>query len=1084
MNEKNQSDVGRAMNHILRPTLAAFVGQKLSKYFGADWWQCGVLDKLYDHQKRFLPNAGTFADLTDRLDVQLCLLLIDIHWNEIFSKGLPRSFFNYFKELQTIRNLWAHEQDSFDDVGMTRALDTMILIADKLDEETAAKLKKMSEVKLSEKYPIKTEELIVEQDKFSSLPTELPAWRKVIEPHSDVAQGRYSQTEWAVNLAEAVRGTGRPEYTDAVNFFSRTYLTDGLKGLLVEILRRVSNGNGEPIIQLKTSFGGGKTHSLLALYHLFGGKIRPEQSSAVREVLKVAGVEFLPKVQTAVFVGTWENPLKSTLWGEIAARLAEATGKPELYEMMRENDEQKISPGAELLKEIFNAAGSCLVLIDELVAYGRKLKSGKITDGGTFGNLMSFIQELTEAAKLSPRTAVVVSIPESDAEIGGLLGKKVLRQVEKYFGRMEFVWTPVSVREGYEIVRRRLFRPCHDDDAREKVCSAFFNMYCNNAEDFPYDSRQPAYREKLMSCYPIHPKLFDFLYDKWTNLDGFQKTRGVLRLMAKVICKLWGDKHDMSALIMPSNIPLDDAAVQNELTKLLGGNWDAIVNSEVDGERSKPRELDKQNSRFGRLMSARKISRSIFMGTAPGNRSGDVRGVGENELHLCTIQPQEFEDIAVFNDALTKLKANLYYLYSKDSRLWFGVEPTLRKMVDDKRDKFSDDEIEYEIEQRLKKWSGRGQFKAIHVCPQSSAEVPDEQKARLVILSPKYAFDDRQKNNAAMETAKKILNERGNLPRRWKNMLLFLAAEAEKLAVLKGVVREFKAWSEVLIEARNLGLNLVQIDDAKSNLETATNNFAQKISQAYSQLLAPDTYESADLNLPPRVETIYCTTEDNISAASAKFENDAMLLNALGAENLKNLLDKFIWREGNSVNVNRLWEYFAQYYYMPRLVDEKVLFEAIRRAVKDEVVALADDENFSNLQFGEVNASVSDEKFLVKASKAQEIISAEKKDEFDTEPVEPEKVDSSEDTAPTAPEEERLPTKFLMDMQLDNDRYVKQFNKCVSETAEYLMNLPNAKMVIRFCVTVSVPEGIPTETKEIVEANCHDLKIRHFYFEK
>lgn len=655
------------------------------------------MNVLREDRRRFLPRGGEYGTLTDKLDVQVCLLLIELHWQDIFLEKFPRGGFNWIKELQSIRNNWAHEQDAFDDATTARALDTMALISGVFDEEVATQLRAMWQAKLAGKVAPPTAQ---DKEKFS-LPNGVKSWRDVMEPHPDVARGSYLQAEFAADLAQVVRNEGSSEYTEPVTFFSRTYLTDGLKKLLVETMRRLTAGNGEPVIQLKTSFGGGKTHSLLALYHLFGGRINPAQSEAVREILAAADVAALPAVHTAVIVGTWENPLRATLWGQIAAQLARSTGKPELYEMIRQNDEQGISPGAELLKKIFDEAGACLILIDEIVAYGRKMRTGTIKTGGTFGNLMSFIQELTEAAKASRKSAVVVSIPESDAEIGGDLGRRVLNQVEKFFGRVEFVWTPVSVVEGYEIVRRRLFKPCEDISAREQTCAAFFDMYVNNANDFPYESRQSNYKDKMLACYPIHPKLFDYLYDKWTGLENFQKTRGVLRLMANVIHNLWSN-NDESALIMPGNVPLAASEVRDELTKYLKGNWDAIVNSEVDGAKSKPQELDDENPRYGRLTAARKTARTIFMGTAPGSRQGDVRGVEENEIRLGTVQLQDLNEIATFNDALTKLKANLYYLYSQGSRLWFGVNPTLRKLVDDKRDQYSDDDIEYEIEERLK----------------------------------------------------------------------------------------------------------------------------------------------------------------------------------------------------------------------------------------------------------------------------------------------------------------------------------------------------------------------------------------------
>lgn len=1080
MNEKNHSDIGRAMSFVLRPMLAAFVQKNLARHFGADnWWQRGVLEVLRDEKKRNLPTAGTYEELTDKLDIQLCLLLIEIHWREIFSLNAPRDYFNWIKELQSIRNRWAHEQSSFDDSTTIRALDTMAQISKSIDAETTEQLRAMWNAKLNRQS--KPAQVIKPVQEPLSVKSNLKSWRDVIEPHPDVAHGRYKQAEFAADLAQVVRGEGSSEYVNPVEFFSRTYLTGGLKNLLVEALRRLTSGDGEPVIQLKTSFGGGKTHSLLALYHLFDGKIQAVQSSAVREILDAAQVEFLPKVHTAVIVGTWENPLKKTLWGEIAAQLARSTGKPELYELIRENDEKKISPGVELLKQLFDGAGACLILIDELVAYGRKLQQGEV-NGGTFGNLMSFIQELTEAAKASKNCAVVVSIPESDAEVGGKLGRQVLKQVEHYFGRIEFVWESATPVEGYEIVRRRLFKPCNDNQAREETCSAFFSMYVNNTNDFPNESRQNNYREKLLACYPIHPKLFEYLYDKWTSLENFQKTRGVLRLMANVIHCLWS-QSDQSALIMPGNVPLNFAPVRAELAKYFKGNWDAIINSEVDGDESKPYELDGNNPRFGRLNAARKISRTIFMGTAPGSRRNEMSGIDESEIRMGTIQPQDLNSVAVFNDALTKLKANLYYLYSKGNRFWFGVNPTLRKLVDDKLEKFSDDDIDYEIEQRLRTWRTPS-WSSVHFCPKTSADVVDEQNARLVILAPKYAFDERQPDNPALVFAETILNTRGTVPRKYKNTLLFLAADSDKLSVLKKTVREFKAWDEVIGEADQLNLDRVQLVDAKNNRESSKKIFAMKISQAYCQLFAPYNFGEADMTvLKWFFAEIDCTTEDNISATTEKFSSSEMLLKSLGNEKLKNLLDKFIWRERDAVKLNQLWEYFTTYYYMPRLTDKSVLLETVRKGVAEKTFALSDDEDFTHeLKFGDISLrEISTESFLVKSSVAQEQLKIKPPDP-------PKKENDDAGTDPPSPSippplQSLLSKHFSMDVELDKTRLNKSFNSYIDEIASYLMHLPDVSVSIRLAVNISAPEGIPEDIKEAISENCHSLKVSNFYFE-
>ena len=604
-------------------------------------------------------------------------------------------------------------------------------------------------------------------------------------------------------------------------------------------------------------------------------------------------------------------------------------------------------------------------------------------------------------------------------------------------------------------------------------------MYINNRQDFPNEIFKSHYREKLSACYPIHPQIFDFLYGKWTSLENFHKTRGVLRLMAKVIFSLWNN-HDMNTLIMPGTIPLDDSSVRDELTDILGkGNWDAIVQSEIAGKKSKAYNLDKFNPRFQRFSSARKISRSIFMGTAPDQKKSGVRGISENDIHLCTIQPTEIENIAVFNDALAKLRTNLYYLYSQGDKLWFGENASLRRTVDDKRAKYSDDEIFSEIESRLKTWrnKNRGKFKAVHVCPKNSGDVPDEQTARLVILSPKNSFD-------ATTVARNFLDTRGTAKRNNQNMLVFLAADTEKLHALKDVVREFKAWTDIKAEARILNITAVQDDEVTENIKSSTKKFSEKLSQTYCRLIYPVSDDNRSLTLPLRDEKIECANEENISVASAKFVEDEKLLPVLGGGALKRLLDDFIWNNSEKINVKQLWEYFTKYYYMPRLVDEKVLFDAIRRGVRDEIFAVADDENFSNLQFSKVSASVGDEKFLVKASKARELIGVEESAEPETE-TESETIEQIDET-PTPqpqPEVETLPTKFIMDTALDNTRIKKNFNACFEEIISLMTKLPNAQTEVRISVNISVPEGIPKNIRDEVESNCRRNEVTDAYFE-
>ena len=384
----------------------------------------------------------------------------------------------------------------------------------------------------------------------------LPSWRDVMQPHPDVAEGRYKSAEFAADLAQVARGEGAYEYRDPVEFFARTYVTEGMAGLLVESLQRLNGTGGEPVIQLKTAFGGGKTHSMLALYHIAHSRMSLESVPALKPIMERAGLEEFPHANVAVLVGTALDPSRrkkpanlpgysvGTIWGEMAYQLVTSAGKPELYaKYIRDADLKGVAPGSENLKNLFNECGPCLILMDELVAYAKVLFGAEGLPAGSFDNFITFIQQITEAARASENSIVVASIPESSIEIGGEAGQKALEAIEHTFGRMESIWKPVAANEGFEVVRRRLFLDCKDEAARDAVCDAFSQMYQDNSEDFPLESKEVEYRDRLVSCYPIHPEVFDRLYGDWATLERFQRTRGVLRLMHGSLSYLYNNPN-------------------------------------------------------------------------------------------------------------------------------------------------------------------------------------------------------------------------------------------------------------------------------------------------------------------------------------------------------------------------------------------------------------------------------------------------------------------------------------------------------------------------------------------------------------
>ena len=788
----------------------------------------------------------------------------------------------------------------------------------------------------------------------------------------------------------------------------------------------------------------------------------------------------------------------NTLWGEIAAQLAFSSKNPKLYDYVKDADKKGVSPGSEALRDMFDECGACLILVDELVAYAKKLYGIGGLPAGSFDNLISFIQELTEAARASRRSMVVASLPESEIEVGGDAGQQVLTQIEHTFGRMESIWKPVAANESFEVVRRRLFLPCQDTEARDAICAAFSEMYRTHGSDFPVEAKDVSYQQEMINCYPIHPEFFHFLYDEWATIERFQKTRGVLRLMAGVAYHLWIN-GDAGCMIMPGSIPLAIPQIRDELIRYLPENWNAIVDSEIDGRDSEPMAL----------MAARRVARTIFLGSAASVREQKIRGVEESHICLGVIQPHEAKDIAAFGDVLGKLKSQLSYLYTNDTgtRCWYDNRPTLRKLVQDLESRIASETIEQEIETRLHKWKSTSDFGGIHICP-SSSDVPDEQTVRLVILPIAAVHERGQKDTAALKDAQEILEMRGTTPRQHKNMLVFLASDKSKMFDLQKIVRRFKAWQLIRDEAESRNLDQAQIREADASIKQVEQSLVMRLALVYAWVLAPYIDPDASIkDVKWDIAEISCTAPDNVQKAAERLTSDDNLIRAWGPVLLKMELDKWLWKDRDFIEIRQLWTYLTSYCYLPRLRDVNVLLDTIRKGVMAEdgfaIAEAFQDGRYANLQIRqEIYGEIPFYGLIVKSEAAERQIEADRKknktpsndDQLDEEiPTqydegefqESEVHDGTEESSTitdTAPKKKNR--HFSMDVPLDSVRINKDVSTYVSEILSHLMNLPGAEVDIRLDVDIHVPDGTPGNVVTTVSENCRTLKIDNFHFEE
>jgi len=574
----NQERVGKAMD-LLRAGLAPFVEREVQAAVKA-----GTV--RMDAVRRFAEDPMLGNKPIAQWDVAGLLKLMWETWNDVFKRTLGFAERSLVSELRDVRNKRAH-QNPFSSDDADRALDSMGRL---LTAVSAPQADEVGKMKMELRRLIFDEQVRSEKRKAGGSLIEpaaagnLKPWREVVTPHADVASGRYQQAEFAADLWQVHLGEGSDEYRKPVEFFRRTFLTESLKRLLVGGVQRLSGQGGDPVVQLQTNFGGGKTHSMLALYHLFGGAA-PGDLAGVDAVMAEAGVKTLPKARRVVLVGNRISPgnpvtkpdgaVVRTLWGELAYQL----GGSKAFARIAKDDERATSPG-DVLRELFVQYGPCLVLIDEWVAHARQLHDQSDLPAGGFETQFTFAQALTESAKLAKNCLLVVSLPASDSagsphaqvddvEVGGIRGREALDRLRNVVGRVESSWRPATAEEGFEIVRRRLFEPIAGElfKQRDLTARGFADLYREKAAEFPPECRGGDYEKRIQAAYPIHPEIFDRLYTDWSTLVKFQRTRGVLRLMAAVIHSLW-EKGDRSPLILPSTIPIDDPRVQFELTRL------------------------------------------------------------------------------------------------------------------------------------------------------------------------------------------------------------------------------------------------------------------------------------------------------------------------------------------------------------------------------------------------------------------------------------------------------------------------------------------------------------------------------------
>ena len=932
----------------------------------------------------------------------------------------------------------------------------------------------------------------------------LKPWREIAVPHEDVLKGTFSQAEFAADITRVHQRTAASEYSDPVLFFRRTFITEGMSLLLTSVAKRLAGLGGDPVIQLQTAFGGGKTHTMLAVMHMVRGEAPRSDMEGVPQLLNAAGILDLPAAKLAVLDGINLSPSQPrveggqalrTLWGDLAWQL----GKAEGYALVADADASGTSPGKEVLIELLSRYAPCVVLMDELVAYIRQFEEGRSLSGGSFDSNLSFLQALTEAIKAVPTGVLLASLPESHVEAGSQRGVRALESLEQYFGRVQAIWKPVSTEESFEIVRRRLFAEIRDRDAADAVCRAFADTYAQHGSDLPSDTQTANYALRMRAAYPIHVEVFERLYEDWSTLPNFQRTRGVLKLMAKVIHRLWQD-NNRDLLLMPGSLPLYNREVHGELTTYLQTGWDPVIEKDVDGERSEPADIEQREVRFGAVQACRRVARTIFLGSAPGSANVGARGIETERVLLGCLQPGQAPHI--FRDALTRLESRLSYLNKANNRWWLDVQPNLRREMEDRKRRIPETEVTDLIASELGKLLRGGKIDNIH-CFTPSADVPDDWALRLVVLPPSAAWS-RTGPNPARDAAAAILRSRGEQPRVKQNRLLFLAVDSDQVAHLKDTVRGLQAWRSIEFDVRELRLTLdnQRAKQVSQLREQAAATVARLVRESYRWLLAPSQTASPDGKVSELSWDAHTLGTANVQGMGKELDRvlleNELVIYEWAPVHLHGQLKRWFWKPGApEVPALEFWHKSCQYLYFPRLEKSTVLQATIAAgAASRDFFGLASEKseagNYRGFTLGKMTTPFIEATLLIDPDfaayfEAQSNLMHMSASGLSQQPsslsptIDSAKRDTSRENNTSRQAEPK--TRYFATVQLDAVKGTLEFSRVMQEVVELFSSSLGTKVRLRLDIEAENPKGFDETTQRAARENSRALRFEQADFD-
>jgi hypothetical protein len=690
----------------------------------------------------------------------------------------------------------------------------------------------------------------------------LKPWFHVVQPREDLREGKpLDASEFAVHL-DQVRDDRAPDvYRKPEPFFERTYLTQSLTDLAVQAIRRLSGEKTETsaVFNMATQFGGGKTHALTLLYHLATHGPDANRWMGVRRLLEKSGMSTVPQAAVAVFVGTEFDslsgrggddgtPVRKTPWGEIAFQL----GGAEALQVLVEHEKQLIAPAGDIIRKFLPKDTPCLILMDELMNYvSRNRKSGMATQ------LYNFLQNLSEEARGNDHLVLVVSIPASELEMNAD-DHADYERFKKMLDRLGKAVMMSAEAETSEIIRRRLFewdeRAVSQDgrvllsrDALQ-TCSEYAAWVIEHRHQLPDWFPIDQARDAFAATYPFHPSVLSVFERKWQALPRFQRTRGILRLLALWVSRAYqegfkGAQRD--ALIGLGTAPLDDPFFRAATFEQLGEpRLEAAVTTDICGKQeSHATRLDREAvDTIKKARLHRKVATAIFFESNGGQLQTEAT---VPEIRLAVAEPGL--DIGNVETVLETSSSACYFLSVERNRYRFSLAPNLNKILADRRANISPENIEKRMRAEIQKVFPAATGVERVFFPENSSKVLDRPILTLVILAPDQSLQDEKNVVQAIDA---MTRECGTSSRTFKSALIWCMVDSP--SALRDEARKLLAWEAIQDEAETLRLDEGQKRQLAENLKKAQRDLREAVWRTYKNLLLlgkDNTMRLVDLGL-------------------------------------------------------------------------------------------------------------------------------------------------------------------------------------------------------------------------------------------